>query len=89
MSKEKNWEKVLSETYVSENLSLSEDEAKNKLIEAQFALKQISQEKEDHTELNAAKEIVKDLNAGYSAATKHERAKVEFLLEVIEKKRMA
>lgn len=88
MSKEKNWEKVLSETYVSNNLNLSEEEAKNKLIEAQFAIKQINGEKEDDEQLNAAKEIAKELNAGYNAAIKHEKAKVEFLLEIIEKKRV-
>lgn len=89
MSKEKKWEKILSETYVSANLDLSEEEAKNKLIEAQFAIKQINQEKEDDQQLTAAKEIAKELSAGYSAASKHEKAKVEFLLEVIEKKRVA
>jgi hypothetical protein len=88
MSKEKKWEKILSETYVSANLNLTEEEAKNKLIEAQFAIKQINQEKEDDEQLNSAKEIAKELGAGYSAAAKHEKAKVEFLLEIIEKKRV-
>lgn len=89
MSKEKKWEKILSETYVSTNISLSEEEAKNKLIEAQFAIKQINQEKEDDQQLSSAREIVKELGAGYSAASKHEKAKVEFLLEIIEGRRFA
>lgn len=87
MSKEKKWEKVLSETYVSANLDLTEAEATAKLIEAQFAIKQIEHEKDEDTQLSAAKEIAKELGAGYSAATKHERAKVEFLLERIENRR--
>ena len=87
MSKEKKWEKILSETYVSTNLNISEEEAKNKLIEAQFAIKQILSEKDEDTQLASAKEIAKELGAGYSAAVKHEAAKVEFLLEIIEKKR--
>lgn len=89
MSKEKKWEKILSDTYVSTNLSISEEEATAKLVEAQFAIKQINQEKEDDTQLASAREIVKELGAGYSAASKHEKAKVEFLLEVIEGRRYA
>ena len=69
--------------------NLSEEEAKNKLIEAQFAIKQINQEKEDDQQLSSAREIVKELGAGYSAASKHEKAKVEFLLEIIEGRRFA
>lgn len=87
MSKQKSWEKVLSDTFVSNNKDLSEDEAKTKLIESQFAIKQIAKEKEDDDQLNAAKEIAKELNAGYGAAAKHEKAKIEFLLEVIESRR--
>lgn len=87
MSKQKSWEKVLSDTFVSNNKNLTEEEAKTKLIESQFAIKQISAEKEDDDQLNAAKEIVKELNAGYGAAAKHEKAKIEFLLEVIESRR--
>lgn len=89
MSKQKNWEKVLSDTFVSNNKDLTEEEAKSKLIESQFAIKQINQEKEDDDQLNAAKEIVKELNAGYGSAVKHEKAKIEFLLEVIESRRIA
>ena len=47
------------------------------------------EEKEGHTELQAAKEIVKDLNAGFSSAIKYEKAKIEFLLEQIEARRNA
>jgi hypothetical protein len=89
MSKKKNWEKVLSSSFVNNNKDLSEEEAKTKVIESQFAIKSIKGEKENDDQLNAAKEIVKELNAGYSAAEKHERAKIEFLLEVIEAKRIA
>lgn len=88
MSK-KNWEKVLSESFVSNNKDLTEEEAKNKLIQSQFAIKEINHEKENDDQLNAAKEIVKELNAGYNSATKHEKAKIQFLLEVIETKRIA
>lgn len=88
MSK-KNWEKVLSETFVANNKDLSEEEAKNRLIQSQFAIKEINHEKENDEQLAAAKEIVKELNAGYGSAVKHEKAKIEFLLEVIEGIRIA
>lgn len=89
MSKKKNWEKVLSESFVANNKDLTEEEAKNRLIQSQFAIKQINYEKESDEQLAAAKEIVKELQAGYNSATKHEKAKIEFLLEVIEGRRIA
>lgn len=83
------WEKILSESWLSQNNSLSEDEAKVKLIESEFEIRNALEEKEGHTELQAAKEIVKDLNAGFSSAIKYEKAKIEFLLEQIEARRNA
>lgn len=85
----KKWEKVLSDSFVANNKNLSEEDAKTKLIQSQFAIKQISYEKETDEQLNAAKEICKELNAGYNSAVKHEKAKIEFLLEVIEGRRVA
>jgi len=84
-----NWEKVLTESYVASKQDISETEAEKELITAEFAIKQIHYEKENDTQLNAAKEIVKDLNAGYSSASKYEKAKIEFLLEKIEGLRAA
>lgn len=83
----KKWEKLLSETFVSNHLNLSEEEAKQKLIDAQFQIKGLLQDKDEDQQLTAAKEIVKDLNAGYNSALAVEKAKIEFLLEVIEKRR--
>jgi membrane-bound ClpP family serine protease len=83
----KKWEKTLSETFVSNNINLSEEEAKQKLIDSQFQIKDLLEEKEENQQLNAAKEIVKDLNAGYNSVITMEKAKIEFLLEVIEKRR--
>lgn len=88
MSKVK-WEKVLTESWVSQNKGLSEEEAKAKLIESEFEIRAALEEKENHEQLNAAKEIVKDLNAGFSSAIKYEKAKIEFLLEQIEARRAA
>lgn len=83
----KKWEKSLSETFVSNNINLSEEEAKQKLIDSQFQIKDLIEEREADQQLTAAKEIVKDLNAGYNSVITMEKAKIEFLLEVIEKRR--
>jgi hypothetical protein len=83
------WEKVLSESYVATNADISENDAEKELINCEFTIKQLSHEKENDQQLNAAKEIVKDLNAGYSSAMKYEKAKIEFLLEKIENLRIA
>ena len=89
MGKKVNWEKVLTETWVSEHKGLSEEDAKAKLIESEFEIRAALEEQENHTELQAAKEIVRDLNAGFSSAIKYEKAKIEFLLEQIEARRAA
>lgn len=88
MSKVK-WEKVLTESWVAQNKGLSEEEAKSQLIDSEFEIKAALAEKEGHEQLQAAKEIVKDLNAGFSSAIKYEKAKIEFLLEEIEARRAA
>jgi hypothetical protein len=83
------WEKILTDSWVAQNNGLSEDEAKVKLIESEFEIRAALEEKEGHEQLQAAKEIVKDLNAGFSSAIKYEKAKIEYLLEQIEARRNA
>ena len=83
------WEKILTESWVSQNKSISEEEAKSRLIESEFEIRAALEEKDNHEQLQAAKEIVKDLNAGFSSAIKYEKAKIEFLLEQIEARRAA
>jgi hypothetical protein len=83
MSKKKSWEKVLTESWVNNNSGLTEQEAKDKIIQCQFEIKNTLDTKEGDQQLNAAKEIVKDLSAGYNSAVKYEKAKIDFLLEKI------
>lgn len=89
VAKKIKWEKVLTETWVNQNSSLSEEDAKGKIIESEFEIRAAIEERENHTELQAAQEIVRDLNSGFSAAIKYEKAKIEFLLEQIEARRAA
>ena len=89
MAKKTNWEKVLTESWVSNNINLSEADAEKQLVASEFDIKKMVYERENHEQLQAAKEIVKDLNSGFSAAIKYEKAKIEFLLERIENARLA
>lgn len=82
--KKSNWEKVLTESWVANSKTLSEDDAEKEVVNIEFCIKQILDEKENNDELKAAKEILKDLNAGFNCAIKYEKAKIEFLLEHIE-----
>ena len=79
----KRYEKILSESYVNTNRNISEEEALKLIAEAEFAIKQISDDKEVDTALRNAKEICKDLNASYSSASKYEKARIDFLLEKV------
>ena len=90
MAKKKTvWEKVLTESWVSNRKNLSEQEAEKELVTAEFEIKQLLHDKESNAQLQAAKEIVKDLGSGFSSAVKYEKAKIEFLLEHIENTRIA
>jgi hypothetical protein len=89
MASKVNWEKVLTESWVNNSREFTEEEAEKALIQAEFEIKQCVYDREHHEQLQAAKEIVKDLNAGFSSAIKYEKAKIEFLLEHIENVRLA
>jgi hypothetical protein len=85
MAKKKNsWDKVLTESWVANSRTLTEEDAEKQIVGIEFEIKQILHDKEENQELKAAKEILKDLNAGFSCALKYEKAKIEFLLEHIE-----
>lgn len=83
------YEKLLTDTYVSDRIHITEDEATKELTECSFVIKNTLKDKEADTELNSAKVIVKDLSAGYTAAINYEKAKIDFLLEKIEEARLA
>lgn len=85
---DKNFKKILTDTYVSDRVRITEDEAIKELTNSEFVIKQLNHDKEEDEELQAAKAIAKDLNAGYTAAVKYEKAKIDFLLEKIEEQRI-
>jgi len=83
MSKKTN--KVLSSSFVENHQDISEDEAMEKITQCELTIRDLSEEKKNDDQLNAAKQIVKDLNNGYNSAINYEKAKIQFLLEQIEK----
>ena len=79
-----NTRKVLSQSFVENNANISEDQAGELIVKAEQKIKLLEEERASDEKLSAAKQIVKDLNAGYSSALKYEKAKISFLLEKIE-----
>jgi hypothetical protein len=82
--KKTNWGKILTESYVSNRKNLTEEEAEKELVQAEFEIKNLVHEKDNNQQLEAAREIVKDLVSGFGSALKYEKAKIDFLLEQIE-----
>jgi len=84
----KKYKKTLTDTYVSDRISITEDEAVKEITDSEFTIRQLLSDKSEDQELESAKIIAKDLNAGYTSAVNYEKAKIEFLLEKVEESRM-
>lgn len=76
-------ESKLSQSFVDNASSLNEDEATALLVESEQKLRLLKEERNADEKLTAAKNIAKDLNAGYSSAMSYEKAKINFLLDKI------
>jgi hypothetical protein len=75
---------ILSKTFTESCEDLAEDEIESMIVKAEQRIKEIKQEQEADEKLQAAKSIIKDLNAGYTSVIKHERARIDFLLGKLE-----
>lgn len=75
--------KTLSKSFVDNHESINEDDAAQMIVNAEQKIRQIKEEKVADEKLAAARQIVKDLGAAYSAAIKYEQAKIDFLVEKI------
>lgn len=73
--------KVLSQSFVDNHDDVNEDDANALIIKSLQVIKELETERDDNEQLRAAKQIAKDMNAGYSNAIKYEKAKISFLLE--------
>ena len=76
--------KILSESFVENHQDLNEDEAQSLVVKALQKIKGLEDDRESDDKLAAARQIKKDLEAGYSSAIQYEKAKISFLLDRIE-----
>ena len=76
--------KILSQTFLEDNEDVNEDQAAHLIVKAEMTVKGLTEEMQADDRLNAAKQVVKDLQSGYSNAIKYEQAKVQYLLAKIE-----
>ena len=76
--------KILSESFVENHSEVSEDEAQSLVVKSLQTIKKLEEERESDDKLAAARQIKKDLEAGYSSAIQYEKAKISFLLDKIE-----
>ena len=75
---------TLSKTWSENVRDINEDEAANMIVRAEQKIRDILDEQQADDKLNAAKQIVKDLNAGYSSIVSLEKAKIRHLLERVQ-----
>lgn len=75
--------KILSDAFVKNVEELSEDELLDQVINVENTVRDLVEEQNNDEQLRAAKEVVKDLNAGYTNAIKHEKAKLDYLINRI------
>lgn len=71
----------LNETFVANNKDLNEDQIIEKIAECAMMMAELKRIKKDDDQLNAAKDIVKQLAKGHNAAINLERSKIDFLLD--------
>lgn len=76
-------ETALSKSFVDNNENVNEDFAGQEIVKSNQKIKEIEEERDADEKLQAAKQIVKDINSAYTSAIKYERAKINFFLEKI------
>ena len=76
--------KILSKSFVENHSEISEDEAQVLVVKAEQKIRILVEEQRNDAKLNAAKQIAKDLSAGYTSALQYEKAKIAFLLDKID-----
>lgn len=77
--------KIVSETFLADIMSTGDRVSlKNKIVDAQRALRQIMDTEADDAQLTAARELASDLGKGYREASKNEAAKIVVCLQRLE-----
>ncbi len=84
--KQEKIEKILGLQFVHELDALASSELKEKVAQAEGAVKQAQDELEANDDYNAMKESLKDLSAGMKEVKKRQRAIVAYSLHLLEEK---
>lgn len=79
-----NTKSGLNKSFIDNHENVTEDVASELIVAAELQIKQFKEEKAADSKLEAAKQIVKDLNGAYNTQIKLEQAKISFLLEKIQ-----
>ena len=74
---------ILSKTWLENLKDLGEDQAAALIVKSEMKIKELKEEQANDDKLNAAKSIVKDLNAGYKSIIDMEAARIAYLLDKI------
>ena len=75
---------VLNKSFMENHENVNEDDAKDLIAKSLIKIRALKEEMSQNEQLQAAKQIVKDLESGYKSTVKYEEAKIAFLLEKVE-----
>jgi len=78
------WLKKLPTGFTDTAESMSEDELKKVVFEAEGNLVIIDREKEAHADLQAAKAVAKDIGGAFREAATAQQAKIKYVLFLLE-----
>lgn len=84
-----NIEKILKKLpagFADEIASYNKQRLKDAVLQSETNIRAVEQEREQDEKLKGAKEIVKDLNGPYREAIGAQRAKIAYLLHVLEER---
>jgi hypothetical protein len=70
--------------FAEEAEGMDETQLRDAIVEAEENIRSVEQEKQADEKLQGAKELVKDLGAGYREATKAQRAKIAYSLHLLD-----
>jgi len=75
---------ILSKSFIENIKDINVDQASEMIIKAEIKIKELKEEQANDEKLNAAKQIVTDLNAGYNSVIRMEQSKIQYLIEQIQ-----
>jgi hypothetical protein len=80
----KNLGKYLSSSFVEEVEASDIDTLSDQIIKSEQTIRSVLSDKKADERLNAAKQVVKDLNSAYNDAMNVEKAKIQHMLKKID-----